>query len=335
MVVLTATACSAGGEETLLPAEQTTTYDVPGSPAGNVKPAATRSPEASVLFDWVPFADEPSRTSAALPEGAEPVSNTITGPDGAAITTRGYVFEHAAGVIGFEVIDGFATPDDVEKLAELLADSVGGAVLAAEEVDAGRARGVDGEIAYGNDQLMLFRILVLNGEGDVWNGFVGGPETDRERLDSEFARLTVSASLRGSADWMGVRDEPTGIVVQLPSGVEPEDLSVDGMPQRGYHHSSGVGFVVVDYPPDDYPLDAVLADIATASGADVDGTRPAEAQGYEALDGVLVDQDEWVWAYRAVALEEQLLLLYAVDRAVALAESQAAVERMTESLVVP
>lgn len=350
LVVLTVTACGGGDAEPAAIATPTSTptQTDPVSPRkGPPEPATTRSPGANVLFEWVPFVDEASGSSVALPKGAEPVANTIPGPDGGTVTTRGHVFEHAAGVIGSELIDDYASLDDLQKLAELLADSVGGAVLETADVDTGRARGLDGEIGYGTDQLMLFRILVLNSDGDVWNGFAGGPETDRERLESEFARLTVSAVHRGSdepgetaepntpARWVAVVDEASGVSVDLPGAVVMEDFPDEDIPQRGYFHVSGVGFLVIDYPPEDYPLDGVLYDMGTAIGAVVESVEPAEAAGYEAMNGVLTDEEGWVWAYRAVAVEERILLLHAVDTAEKLPDSQAAVERMAASIVVP
>ncbi|TDD69430.1 hypothetical protein E1262_12320 [Jiangella aurantiaca] len=91
--MLTVAACSGGDTEPeAVAATPTPTTDVAGTnEKTNVPPPATRSPGASVLLDRVPFADELSRTGAALPEGAEPVSNAITGPDGATIATESLV----------------------------------------------------------------------------------------------------------------------------------------------------------------------------------------------------------------------------------------------------
>lgn len=335
-MVLTATACAGGDAEPGAVATRTPTSELRDGmePPQGLRPAVTASPEAS-RFRWLPLVDESSGTRVALPEGAKPIGNTVTGPDGAAITTRGFVFEHADGVIGFELIDDYASLDDLEKLADFLATSVGGAVVTTEEVDLGRERGADGEIVYGGDQVMLFRILVLNSDGDVWTGFVGGPEADRELLESEFARLTESANLRPAAGWVAVVDEPSDISVELPDAVPLEDLSIEGIPQRGYFHADGMGFLVIDVPPEENPLDEVLAGMALSIDAEVDSSQPADVPGYDAHDGVFTDQDGWVWAYRAIALDDRVLLLHAVDTAEKLPDSQAAVERMSESVVIP
>ncbi len=350
MVVTATAACSSGdAEPEAVAATPTPTSTIAsGSSGGNVPPPVTRSPESNVVFRWVSVVDELSRSRVALPEGAKPIANTIPRPDGTTVTTRGFVFEHADGVLGFELIDDFATMDDLDKLAEFLAASVDGAVRTTEEADTGRERGIDGEISYGDNQVMLFRILVQDSNGDVWSGFVGGPESDLRRLESEFSRLTGSVVLRGWADpeappadpvepasWVAVVDEPSGISADLPGAVVMEDRSVEGMPQRGYFHVSGVGFLVVDYPSDDYPLDAVLYDMATSLGDVVDSVEPAEGAGDEALDGVLTDGEGWVWAYRAIALDDRILLLHAVDTAEKLTDSQASVQRMSDSLTVP
>ncbi len=125
---------------------------------------------------------------------------------------------------------------------------------------------------------MLFRILVLNGDGDVWNGFAGGPETDRERLESAFARLTVSADFRPSVDWVAVTDEPSGLTVDLPDGVAPsehsEELDDGGTwSERGYHHDSGAGLVVSDALYETIDLVAVLDGQADSIDGTVESTE--------------------------------------------------------------
>jgi hypothetical protein len=339
LVVLTATACGGGDAEPAAIATPTSTptqSDAVSPRKGPPEPATTRSPGANVLFEWAPFVDEASGSSVALPKGAEPIANTIPGPDGGTVTTRGHVFEHAAGVIGSELIDDYASLDDLQKLAELLADSVGGAVLETADVDTGRARGLDGEIGYGTDQLMLFRILVLNSDGDVWNGFAGGPETDRERLESEFARLTLSADFRPSVDWVAVTDEPSGLAVDLPEGVAPSEYSEeldDGgtWSERGYHHDSGAGFVVSDALYETIDLVAVLDGHADSIDGTVESTEHTEALGRAALDGVVLGGD-WRYAYRIVQIEEWVLVLYFIGAADEVEESRQHLDRMTESV---
>jgi hypothetical protein len=54
----------------------------------------------------------PTGLQATLPEQAEPIDNSIPGPDGETSASRGYVFAHPAGVIGFEVVEAFATASE-------------------------------------------------------------------------------------------------------------------------------------------------------------------------------------------------------------------------------
>ncbi|PZF85022.1 hypothetical protein [Jiangella anatolica] len=339
LVALTATACSGGDGDpaaaasTPTPTPSSDLLDGSDPPQG-LRPAVTASPEATG-FLWAPIRDEASGSNLALPEGARPIANTIPGPDGTTVITRGFVFEHDDGVIGFEMIDDYATLDDLEKMADFLAASVGGAVVATEEVDVGQERGIDGEVVYGDDQLMLFRILVLNSDGDVWSGFAGGPEEDRERLESEFTRLTDTAFLRPAGGPVAVLDEPSGITVELPDRVPPEDRSPDGStPVRGYHHDDGLGFVVVDGRPDGDDLDAALANVAVSVEGTVESSALLDVRGHHAIDGVVI-AGEWTYLMRVIHLEERTLVVYAAGKPDERQRLTDDVDRMTESFVVP
>lgn len=310
-------------------------------PRDGPEPASTRSPGAHVLFDWASFQDEATGISAALPEDAVAIANPIERGDGETTTSRGYVHEHAAGVIGYEVIDDFATVDDVTKLAELLAASVGGTVVASEPAAAGQASGIDGEIAYGEDHLMLFRIVVLNGAGDVWNGFVGGPAADRTRLESEFGRLTVSVNLQPAFDWVAVTDEPSGIVVSLPGLPYPPTEQrlnladgVDTRMRRHVHADSGAGFAVVDVDTGSYDLEHVAAVLAYHLNGVVESTEQVDARGAEAVDAVIV-RNAWATVYRIIELDGHLLLLYAGNRTENVDRAHELVGWLADTVVLP
>lgn len=313
---MTAAACAGGGEGTE-PAAQTATptIDVPVPTGGNVPPPVTQAPSDDV-FDWTKFEDETSPVSAALPEGAEPIANTIEGPDGVTITSRGHVHEHPGGVIGFELIDGFATVDNFRKLAELLATSVGGTVRSTAPVDLAQATGVDGEIVYGDDEIMLFRVIVLNQEGDVWNGFVGGPSADRARLESEFARLTVSVDLRGALDWVYITDESSGVVVPFRAAVEPRErvvTLVNGSTTTAreyYDPGSAHGFLVIDTVTDASSIDDAVALRSGDQYSTVRSTEPSEIAGHDAVEA-LIDRRGWTWVNRIVLLDEHIVVIYA------------------------
>ena len=310
-------------------------------PREGPEPATTRSPGAHVLFDWASFEDEATGISAALPEGAEMIANPIERGDGETTMSRGYVHEHAAGVIGYEVIDEFATVDDVAKLAELLAASVGGTVVTSKAVETGQASGIDGEIAYGEDHLMLFRIVVLNGAGDVWNGFVGGPAADRTRLESEFGRLTVSVDLRPAFDWVEVTDEPSGIVVSLPGPPYPttEQLlkladGVETRMRRHVHADSGAGFAVIDTDAGPYDPEHVAAVLAHHLNGVVESTEQVDARGAEAVDAVIV-RNAWATVYRIIELDGHLLLLYAGNRTENVDQAHELVGWLADTVVLP
>lgn len=281
LVVLTATACAGGDAEpgaVATPTPTPTSELLAGSePPQGLRPAVTASPEAS-RFRWLPLVDEASGSRVALPEGSRPIANTVTGPDGTTIVTRGFVFEHDRGVIGSEMIDDYATLDDLEKLADFLAASVGGAVVATEEIDLGQDRGSDGEIVYDDDQVMLFRILVLNSDGDQTNGDESG--------------------------------------------------------ERGYHHSDGMGFVVIEVPPDSYDLDAGLDDLATSVDAAIESSTPIDVQGYQGADGVAVG-DEWLHLIRVILLDDQVLVLYTSGPPEDRGRLTNELSRMAETVVLP
>ncbi|MBB5788045.1 hypothetical protein [Jiangella mangrovi] len=333
---MTAAAC-AGGDEPTEPAAQTATptptsalLGGPKPPAG-LRPATTASPQAA-RYEWAEFVDEPTGTSAALPEGAEPIENAIPGPDGTIFQSRGYVFEHAEGVLGFEVIEEVATLDDLRKLAEFLAGSVDGNVGAVEEVEAGGAAGIDGEIRYGDDHLMLFRILVLNENRDVWNGFVGGPATDRERLESEFARLTISADLEQATDWVQVIDEPSGIVVDLPAEPEPRDWS--GSVREYYTPTPSAGFEVADGWLDEAGLDAALAAMAPRVDGTVQDSWSAELFGYPGLEGEIRAGDA-LYLVRVVPVEDHVLTLVVAAHHSYRSFAEERLEQVAASVVLP
>lgn len=323
LVVVSSMTVAACGGEAMEPAAQTSTptststptIDVPGSNDGHVPAPQTRAPSDD-LFDWAKFEDETSPVSAALPQGAEPIANTIEGPDGAAITSRGHVYEHPGGVIGFELIDGFATVDAYRKLAEFMARSVGGTVRSTAPVDLAQASGVDGEIAYGDDEIMLFRIVVLNERGDVWNGFVGGPSADRERLESEFGRLTVSVDLRAALDWVHITDEPSGVVVQFRTAVEPRGVTVtllDGstaVARAYYDRGSAHGVLVIDTATDSSSIDDAVALRAGDQYSTVRSIESSEVAGHDAVEA-LVDRRGWTWVNRVVLLDEHIVVIYA------------------------
>jgi hypothetical protein len=343
LVVLSSTTVAAcgGGDEDLAASTPSPTVDVPGSQDGNVPPPTTRSPSAEVLFEWAEFEDQESGVSAALPDGAEPVASPITGPDGQTITTRGHVHEHAGGVIGFELIDEFATGDDLTKLAELLAASVAGTVRSTAPATLTRGTGLDGEIAYGDDEVMLFRIVVLNERGDVWNGFVGGPAADRGRLESEFGRLTVSADLRAAFDWVTVTDEPSGIAARLPGPVaapaERRLTLADGstlMTREYQHHDSSTGFVVIETGPDAYDLDDVAAARAKSVGGTVESSAPIQLDGRDAVEAVIAD-GAWRSAERIIALDGHVVLVYSGNRVEGLADGLDVVGWLSDSVAVP
>lgn len=346
-----AAACASGGENPDAVAHSATPSTTPSPaptsdlldgnrPSAGLRPATTASPEAA-RFEWTAFVDEPTGTSAALPEGAEPIANPIPGPAGRTIMSRGFVHEHADGVLGFEVIDEFATLDDLRKMAELLAISVGGTVGSVEEIDAGQANGIDGEISYGDDQLMLFRILVLNGAGDVWNGFVGGPAADRTRLESEFSRLMVSVNLRPAFDWVSVTDEPSGITVSLPGPpYQPAEQllrladGVDVLMRKHVHADSGSGFAVIDTTTETYDPEQVADGLAYDPIGTVLSTEPVIVRGMEAVDAVIV-RDSLATVYRFVELDGHLLLLYSSNRIENQERAHELVGWLTDTVVLP
>ena len=333
---MTATACAGGdgGAADTQPAASTpsSTIGVPAAPDGMVPPPVTQSPRASVVFDWVEFADDATGVSAALPDGAEAIANSIPGPDGVTFQSRGYVFEHGDGVLGFEVIEEFATVDDLRKLAELLAGSVGGTVGTVGEITAGSATGVDGEIAYGDDELMLFRVLVLNDNRDVWNGFVGGPATDRSRLESEFARLTLSADLERATDWVPVTDEPSGIVVDLPE--EPERRGLSGSVREYYTSTPSAGFEVADGWLDEAGLEAALEAMAPRVDGTVQESAPFDLLGYPGAEGEIRAGDA-LYLMRVVAVEDHVLTLLVAGHHSYRSFIEERMEQVTDSVVLP
>ncbi|MBB5788044.1 hypothetical protein [Jiangella mangrovi] len=318
----TAAACS-GGDEPTEPAAQTATPTASGD-----------------LFDWVKLEDETSPVSAALPEGAEPIANSIEGPDSATITSRGHVYEHPGGVIGFELIDGFATVDDFRKLAELLARSVGGTVRSTAPVDLAQASAVDGEIVYGDDEIMLFRVVVLNERGDVWNGFVGGPVADRDRLESEFARLTLSLDLRDALDWVPITDEPSGVVVPFRTAVGPRGLTVtllDGSTAVGrsyYDLGSRHGLIVIDTVTDSSSIDDAIALRSGDQYSTLRSIEPSEVAGREAVEA-LVDRRGWTWVNRVVLLDEHIVVIYSGNVAQDLVGVRDFVATVSDAVVLP
>ncbi|TDC49802.1 hypothetical protein E1212_16855 [Jiangella ureilytica] len=336
---MTVAAC-AGSDGATEAAAATPTTDVPAAPDGTVPPAVTRSREAGVVFDWVPFDDAESYTRTALPEGAEPIENELPGRDGATILSRGHVFEHADGVIGYELIDDYATGDDFTKLSAMLAASVDGTVRSIAPADVTQAAAADGEIVYGDDHLMLFRIVVVNTEGDLWSGFVGGPSEDRDRLESEFARLTLSLDMRAAVDWVFVTDEPSGVVAPFRSAIEPRERFVtaaDGssVPAREYadwNTSSGV--IVIDAGADAFTHEEALAARAEDLDGEVQSPGPSDVVGHEAVQAEILDRG-WIWVHRVVVLDEHVVVIYAGNLAENVSRAREWVEMVSDAATIP
>ncbi|SDR98193.1 hypothetical protein [Jiangella sp. DSM 45060] len=339
LVVLTATACGGDAEPEAVAGTPTPTIDIAGSTDSVVPPPVVRSPGTGVLFDWVTFDDEQSYTSTALPDGATPFENAVPIQDGTTMS-RGHVFEHAGGVIGYELIDAYAGGDDFAKLAALLASSVDGSVVSIEPADVTQALAADGEIVHGDDEVMLFRIVVVNEAGDVWTGFVSGPEQDRERLESEFARLTVSLDVRSAVDWVYLTDEPSGIVAPFRSAVEPRswylpDAGDSATSARVYNDwNTASGIIVIDAGPGGFSPEDALALRAEELGGTVESSEPSDIAGHAGVEAVILDRG-WQWVHRVVALDDHVLVVYAGNVTERVDDARTFVAMVSDAVTIP
>ncbi|MBB5788043.1 hypothetical protein [Jiangella mangrovi] len=192
---MTATACAGGDGAAEAASTPSPTLDTPTAPDGTVPPPVTHSPAATAgpVLEWAPIWDASERVSVGLPAGAEAFESTVTLNDGSEIAVTGYAVSDDEGAIAFEIATAPSPRDGVEWYLDMLLEQGGVDIenSTVRPVEVGGRAGVDAELVLGDGVLMLLRVLPLDGDHEVLVVDTIGPSTERERLESEFARLTI------------------------------------------------------------------------------------------------------------------------------------------------
>lgn len=143
---------------------------------------------------WTLITDAPSGVTVALPSTADPVEQVVPAATGEAVTVRNYTALEAEFDIGFNVLDTPGESYSVEAGAEGVAGSIGGTVEESVPVETDGYPGIEAEVAFGDDELAIFRVIVL--DEHVVQPLVAGSQGDRDELMGYFDQLVDSIDVR-------------------------------------------------------------------------------------------------------------------------------------------
>jgi hypothetical protein len=141
---------------------------------------------------WVTITDEPSGARIALPEGAQPSSDTAADAAGAPVSVRQYAATAAEGSVevGFTVLDTEGGSYDLDMGVREVATSLHGQVVSARQTDIDGHAALDVEVSYGAGNVVLFQLV--DADDHVLQPLVAGPASRRDVMEKTYEKLTES-----------------------------------------------------------------------------------------------------------------------------------------------
>ena len=129
---------------------------------------------------WVTITDEPSGARIALPEGAQPTSDTAAYAAGAPESVE----------VGFTVLDTEGGSYDLDMGVREVATSLHGQVVSARPTDIDGHAALDVEVSYGAGNVVLFQLV--DADDHVLQPLVAGPASRRDVMEKTYEQLTES-----------------------------------------------------------------------------------------------------------------------------------------------